>query len=347
MVGACPFPSPQGSQVYMQQMAQALAGYVSLTLVTYAHGEGSFSGSFTHIRLPRFPRYHRMRSGPDPIKPFLDSALVAKLCSLKADVFHAHNYEAGLAALVAGRLTQTPVLYNTHGVLSEELPFYFHPKWSRAAACVGHIADRLLVSASATLAISKAGYQKLSALSPKRLELSLPGLDPVDFQGITPIPGPELVYAGNPDGYQDLPVLFDALRQLPALKLRIVTACKDWPLLKQYPDLLPRIEQVYAPSWQEARHYIAGCRLGMVPRRFCSGFPIKLLNYLGLGLPVVVCHGASQGFKGEYPVEPAEFAAGIKQALSRSLDFDKEQFLKEQSWSNCTEPLLKLYQSLS
>ena len=35
-------------------------------------------------------------------------------------------------------------------------------------------------------------------------------------------------------------------------------------------------------------------RLAVLPREIPSGFPIKLINYLSAGLPVVACEGSTQ-----------------------------------------------------
>ena len=40
---------------------------------------------------------------------------------------------------------------------------------------------------------------------------------------------------------------------------------------------------------------LEGARLALLPRTVPSGFPIKLLNYLAAGRPVVACRGGAQG----------------------------------------------------
>ncbi len=44
---------------------------------------------------------------------------------------HAHNYEAALIGLAAGRLAGVPVIYHSHNALAEELPTYFRGAHAR------------------------------------------------------------------------------------------------------------------------------------------------------------------------------------------------------------------------
>ena len=116
---AMPFPSPQGSQVYLRGLARALArrGH-DVTVACYAHGLGEADASYRVVRTPPVPGYCSLRAGPDLIKPWLDLALAVRLAGLSADLVHAHNYEAPLAAaLVAGGLPVLEVTLRTEAAL--------------------------------------------------------------------------------------------------------------------------------------------------------------------------------------------------------------------------------------
>ena len=77
---AFPFPSAQGSQVYVRGMARALArrGH-EVTVVCYGHGEGEVDSNYRVVRTPRVPGYNNLRAGPDWVKPGLDIALGVRL----------------------------------------------------------------------------------------------------------------------------------------------------------------------------------------------------------------------------------------------------------------------------
>ena len=146
MVGACPYPFPQGSQVFLHDTASALLRIgQSVRLVVYDHGAGDTPPA--DVALRRAKRWPLARditaSGPDRTKPLHDAALLAALRrtirSEGADIVCAHNYEALLVALAA---RVRPVVYMAHNALADELPFYFDsPGAERTARNAGRWFD--------------------------------------------------------------------------------------------------------------------------------------------------------------------------------------------------------------
>ena len=67
---AFPFPSLQGSQVYVRGMSRALGrrGH-RVVLACYGHGDTELDDDpeYEIVRTMRVPGYRRMRAGPDPI----------------------------------------------------------------------------------------------------------------------------------------------------------------------------------------------------------------------------------------------------------------------------------------
>ncbi len=308
---AFPFPSPQGSQVYVRGMARALArrGH-DILVVCYAHGQGEPDEEYRVIRTPRVPGYQSMRAGPDLVKPWLDLALAARLSSLDADLIHAHNYEAPLAAYVARALRGTPVVYNNHNTMGEELHRYFQSRPMRKAAhALGRALDRSVPRrADACVAISQSAVGVLEQFGCRRIHHIPPGVEPEDLEGVDREGTRHrfglgdrvwVVYAGNPDPYQDLEDLVDAVLGIPEVGLLMVSASS----LKQWEDRaasLPpeRKRFVVTAHWPEVRNLVAAADIAALPRRVCSGYPIKLLNTLGLGLPTVCAEGSAQPIEG-------------------------------------------------
>ena len=300
-VAALPFPSAQGSQVYVRGMALALArrGH-DVTVVCYAHGQGKPDPEYRVARTPSIPGYQNLRSGPDLIKPLLDAALAARVASLDADIVHAHNFEAPLAAALARLLRRRPLVYNAHTSLAEELPSYFSRRPARwLSRRLGSRLDRSIPRlADAAIAISERNADFLRAIGCANVAHIPPGVHADELVPATPMPlppGPWVVYAGNPDQYQDLDVLEAAMRQLPSVGLLLVSASRMDAWLRKG---LPRVKVVQTPDFSVVRRYLAAADVAALPRSVCSGYPIKLLNYLGMGLPTVAAKGSARDMPG-------------------------------------------------
>jgi glycosyltransferase involved in cell wall biosynthesis len=310
---AFPFPSRQGSQVYVGGMAKALAqrGH-RITLACYGFGEGEVDPGIDLRTVPVPKNYRNLRAGPDWVKPFLDLRLANLLCKLapEADLIHAHNYEAPLAAYVARRLHGTPVIYNNHNTMGEELHRYFeHPAVRSVARWAGRGLDLSIPKrADACVAISQAAKPILESLGCANVHPIPPGIDLSDLQGASRQRGRAaaqlddriwVVYAGNPDEYQDLEVLVDAVLRDESLGLLMVSA-SPMPVWEARADALPdcRKRFVQTDSWAHTKDLIVAADIAALPRAVCSGYPIKLLNYLGLGVPTVCAEGSARPLAG-------------------------------------------------
>jgi glycosyltransferase involved in cell wall biosynthesis len=150
------------------------------------------------------------------------------------------------------------------------------------------------------------------------------------------------VYAGNPDAYQDIHVLLEAMPHVDA-RLLVVSAA-DWGV-----RLPSRAVQVRPQGWRDARDWIAGADVAALPRSVCAGYPIKLLNYAALGLPTVIAAGSAQGVTGERVVpnrDTRAFARGLEEALAARDRVDGEAFIAQNAWSARAAELDELYRSL-
>ena len=293
-------------------MARALArrGH-DVSVVCYGHGEGEVDDGYRVIRTPRVPGYGSLRAGPDVVKPMLDLALAYRIAEIPADIVHAHNYEAPIAAAMARRFTGTPIVYNAHNTMVEELPTYFErPVTRRAARRMGGWLDRMVPRlADHAVVLTARSVPTLTRLGCGQVSVVPPGVDAAELTDIEPaaLPtGPWVVYAGNPDRYQDLDVLVEAIRQLDGVGLLMVSAS---PLDEWASAGLPKFMAVQTSDFARVRSLMAACDLAAIPRTVCSGFPIKLLNSLGVGLPTVIAAGSAQGLPGEIVVPNGDAAA--------------------------------------
>ena len=338
-------------------------------MVTYDYSElGVESCGATLHRAKGLRGYRKLRAGPSWAKPWLDLMLLTKLVSvareLRPDLIHAHNYEAPIAAYLARAGLKIPVVYGSHNLMVDELESYFHRPWSRLLARAFALAlDKTVPrGADGCITLSSAALDELQRLGvpPERLHHIPPGVDPADFPAgdcaTTPLPDvlkstQRVVYAGNPDGYQDLELLFDALRlarqHLPGLQLRMISSAELGPTLRlaESRGLLPEaIEPITTSAWPDVRRAMSECQVAALPRRVCRGYPIKLLNYLGTGLPVVACDGSAMGLEDQRfgrVVRPtasafAEALTDLVQSPDRSYSMGmagRRWVLEEQTWA--------------
>ena len=139
--------------------------------------------------------------------------------------------------------------------MGEELHTYFEGRRVRRwAKRIGRGLDRTVPRlADHALAISEPGVESLRALGCAEVSYVPPGVDPDELPETRPAPlppGPWVVYAGNPDRYQDLDVLIEAMRDVPQAGLLMVSAAP----LDDWADCgLPRLKLVQTDSFDEVR----------------------------------------------------------------------------------------------
>ncbi len=311
MVAAMPYPSGQGTQALVGEMARGLSlrGH-QVHLVCYHHQAFARTEPFTVHRIRPVPFYQRIRSGPDLVKPFLDLMLAQKAASVVrshcCQLVHAHNYEGALAGCWAAKLNRVPLLYHAHNLMADELPRYFHSApASKLAQTLGvgldHFVPRL---ADAGIAI----HQRLAAaLSARGLAAHVvePGIDTAFWAPAknTDRRHPLMIYTGNLDAYQDLPILFRALQivrnKMPAARLLIATPNEIQQARKMAVDhgVIDGCEFAFTSGAADTRKHLHRALLAVTPRSSWSGFPIKNLNAAAAGLPLVCCAGSAFGLE--------------------------------------------------
>ena len=305
MVAPCPFPSLRGSQVLIRELAESLAaaGH-SVHVVTYPTAQHLVPVERIAIhRVPKLPGLWTSR----PLgwqKLVLDLLLLFLLYRVvrreRIQVIHAHNLEGPVIAYFVRWLTGVPVVYHAHNALSDELPCYTQSRGARRVAkMIGVLLDRRIAAAAD---YSIALTDRLAAFLATRGAAGRVVVVPPALRTIrvTAHPtarrsaSPQIMYAGNLDPYQDLHVLmagFERIRAAePSARLVIVThpsanrhASKRARDLTFCPGVIVRV----APTFVAAMRLLSQADVVVCPRGSWSGFPIKVLNYMGLGRPIV------------------------------------------------------------
>lgn len=370
-IGTFPYPSPQGSQVYVKSLLLGLANLGhEVHLLCYGHGVGSIELETTlGIQIHRTPSlfgYSNMRAGPDLIKPWLDAWMVLKLREIRPDIIHVHNYEAPLVAvlgkLIARHLRGVPLVYSAHNTMGEELSTYFHGRrtkrlMTRFGALLDHTIPRL---ADQTLVLRRESVSILEGFGARNVTTVLPGISPDEFTDLSilkqkkPIEmetGQWVVYAGNPDSYQNLEVLMAAMDCLPEIGLVMVSASDT----HQWHRKNGRILRIQTTDFTDVQAVIANADIAVIPRIHCAGFPMKLLNYLALGCVTLVSEGSFVDLPGAicFPDGDTTSLVNHIKTLLRDDDLRKELGIqaRDSIFRTCThqiqaEHLLDIYSNL-
>lgn len=291
LLGAFPFPVPQGSQVFFAEQARSLAkAGARVTLVCYGRGEGEPPRDLALVRARLAPR--KLLSGPSLGKPLADASLAAALVRAhRRDAFDAvlaHNAEAALAALAARPWLCRPVVYVAHTVLAHELATYAAPRWSAPLSALGARIDGFVARrADAVVALSRAAEAELGAHA-RRIARIPPALAPSPAPTADAVaevchrhalvPGSFALYAGNLDGYQELDLLSAAA---VIAKTPIVVATHGGGHAPA-PLVTIRVRDAH-----EARLLTHGAAVTLLARRAAGGLPIKLLNYMEASRAIV------------------------------------------------------------
>jgi glycosyltransferase involved in cell wall biosynthesis len=325
MVAACPFPSVRGSQVLIANLAHDLGelGH-EVHLVTYSPIEAG--GLKTAGGLVRI--WARIRSDIE-----LGIRLYRVVRDEGIEVIHAHNYEAPVCAYVTRWITGVPVVYHSHNALSDELETYVDGGPAKAfARRVGRLLDRQVPRrADFTIALTNElrDFLLSCGVQGSRMAVFSPGADPgvgVAARDARPDGSDFIVgYAGNLDPYQDLDVLLRGFvhfrRKVQNAILMVITHEYEWRrrggwLLE---ELVARgfARVSVLPTFSGVARGLEHADVLACPRSSWSGYPIKLLNYMTAGRPIVAASGSAKGLvDGETGLI---FADGDARHLARQL----------------------------
>lgn len=314
MLAACPFPTAGGTQALIRRIAAELSasGAVEVHLVTYAFGEGEV-GAFDrgepytiHRALPA-PGHRRLAAGPSWGRPVADALLVGAALRLARRpgfaLLHAHNYEGALAAALVSSASGLPWVYHAHNLMGEELETYCAPGSALAWASrgFGRLLDRAVPRlADRSIAVNPWTAAALRRCGARHVAVIPPAIDALEG-GELASPGADVVYAGNLDGYQGLEAMLRGWRLLasrrPQTRFALVTAdpAPRAAALLQAAGLEGAVEVAHPARPAEVAPWLRAASVAVLPRVVPSGFPIKLLNYLHAGCPVVACAGGAQG----------------------------------------------------
>jgi glycosyltransferase involved in cell wall biosynthesis len=319
VVAACPFPYPRGTPIRILRTAEALLdrGH-RVRVVTYHLGQGDADPRLAITRLPRGLGYRKTSPGPSIVKlaaldPQLAWTLRRELAREPADVLYAHHYEGLLVALAArlGLRPRPPLVFDLHTLLASELPSYSGGLPSGPVRRLAFAIDRRLPPRADHLTtVTDRIRDKLIGelgVPAERVTTVENGVEVDHFASVPPAGplagdrAPRILFTGNPAPYQRLDLLLEAFAKLasrhPSAEL-VLSLDGDTAALRARIAALGLAERVTlrpAVPFAELPALLAEADVAANPRTDADGTPVKLLNYMAAGRPIVSFAGSAPG----------------------------------------------------
>ena len=378
MVAACPFPAPRGTPIRVLRLAEELAARGHrVHVVTYHYGSGEVDPSLSVHRIPAVTSYRRFSPGPSWPKlavfdPLLAATLFAFLRRERVDVIHAHHYEGLLAGAAARVGRRIPLVYDAHTLLTSELPSYRLGLPRGAARFLGAQADRRLPSLADHVASCSERIRsrliETGAVPADRVTLVPTGVEPRLFaapasRSRPTSSSPSLVFTGNLAGYQGIGFMLAAFRRVldrrSDVRLTLVTnaAFDEYEAQARELGVRGAIDLVTAPM-EQVPGLLAGSDVALNPRVESDGIPVKLLNYMAAGRPVVsfagsapgLAHGATAWLARDGDVD--DFAHGVltllaDPPLAEALGRNARRYIEaNHTWARAADLMEQVYAQL-
>ncbi len=378
MVAACPFPYPRGTPVRIYRMAQILSEMgLEVHVITYHLGHREQTSPFITHRIPNLNFYKKMSPGPGILKLLVvDPMLTFKILSLykkyKFDIIHAHHVEGFLAALPVRFLGNVPIIFDMHTLLATELQYYRLFLHERRLKKIGRFFDgHLPRHADHVIAVTDEIKNKLLTnftIPSEKISVIPNGIELAHFSQVKAkheTHGKNIIlgFAGNFAQYQGLNIMLEAFGVLtqtqPQLRLHLYSN----NAIDHYKPLIKRLNidaqiDIFPSDFRELPEQLAQTDILLNPRPDGAGHPLKLLNYMAAGKPIVsfassghfLTHGENAWIVKEN--SPQAFADGIKhlannRTIAAELGRNAKNFVGQNfSWQSRGEDLIKIYKQL-
>ena len=325
MVAACPFPANHGSAASIREMSDTLSemGH-NVHIVTYPVGQEDIKVRCATVhRTAPFRPESNAKVGPSSEKFLLDFHLLRLLCRVireeKIDIIHAHNYEGALVGIMAKWLTGKPLLYNAVNLMADELAGYrfIRPVWlanglARGLDWFTPIFPDHITAVSPELR----DWFVAHGVPAAKVDMVPAGIEPELFAHPAPekfreqyrLNGHSIVmYTGVLNAFQRVDYLLRAfsivLQAQPDALLLVVSPLVSESHERQLKQLAQELGISNSVIWiaphalEDLPSYLALADVTVVPRPECPGHPVKLLNYMLAGKPIVSFAGGAKGVR--------------------------------------------------
>jgi glycosyltransferase involved in cell wall biosynthesis len=385
MVAATAFPANHGSAASIKEMSKELArrGH-KVHIVTYPSDRDiNLKGVIIH-RISLLGKSKKIKIGPNWRRPIWDILLALKLIKIiwdeNIDVIHAHNYESALAGWIAKLFTRKPLLFNAVTNMIDELPTYGFIKPYFIAVMLARMLDYLVPRMANEITVVSHELEEFyqsKGIKPERITYVPPGVELSMFENANGNIVREklelnhnalILYTGVLNHFQGVDSLFDAFKIVAeqhknTFLIVLANMVEDGQMVK-YKKLAASLgikEQVIFvknKSLSQLPHYLYASDVAVSPRSVAPGFPVKLLNYMACGRPIVSFKGSAKCLKDGYNGIVVEnhdseaFAHAILQLLEnptlakRLAKNAKKTLIEEFMWKNLVDKIETVYGQL-
>lgn len=324
MVAACPFPADHGTPGCIREMSVYLAelGH-EIFLLTYPTGDETIPiGKIKVLRVKGKNSVESIKVGPTAEKPWLNIKLMYLLLKTihkeKIDLIHAHNYEGALIGIVGKFFTGKPLVYHAINTMRDELPSYGFIKPQFLAVGLARLLDKFVPRfpdhiAALTGELKDTLVNEIK-IPDRKVSIITAGVN-LDFFD-KPNPGrirkelgletkPVVMYTGVLDRFQRIDYLLHAFKNVLAkvndAVLVIVHPQFSDPEEHQHlaRELGVEANVIWAIQEQldDLKDFLDAADVCVIPRPETPGFPIKLLNYMGMGKAIVTFRGSAKSLR--------------------------------------------------
>ncbi len=293
-------------------------------IVTYSTGQEDILVRSAKVHRPAvFRPESNAKVGPSSEKFLFDVQLLRLLCRVinreRIDIIHAHNYEGALVGIMAKWLTGRPLLYNAVNLMTDELAGYrfIRPAWlahglARGLDWFTPIFPDHITAVSPELR----EWFIANGTAPAKVDMVPAGIEPGLFDNPSPDKfrrqyeinnRPVVMYTGVLNAFQRVDYLLRAfavvLSKRPEALLLMVSPLvseaheREHKLLAQELGISASIVWIAPHTLVDLPSYLALADVTVVPRPECPGHPVKLLNYMLAGKPVVSFAGGAKGVR--------------------------------------------------
>jgi glycosyltransferase involved in cell wall biosynthesis len=337
-----PFFEVRGTPLAVQHMTRALAALGhEVDLLTFPQGEDAPDAGVRHRRSLRLP-VGRVKAGPSLAKMALDVPFVAeavlRLASGRYDVVHAVEEAAHLVAPFA-RLLRVPLVMDVDSSIPDQLRYSGFAKggpilWAAEALerrALRHAAAAVTVCASLTDGVRRRapGVPVFQVEDPPLADRDQP--PPADAVaalrrelGLSSLP--VVLYSGNFEPYQGVPLLLEAMAAVPGAQLLLMGGePRDVAAARERAGALGILDRTFFSGKRPPSQlplFLALADVLASPRVKGENTPFKVYTYLASGRPIVATriptHTQVLDDGNAFLVEPtaAAMAAGLHRALS-------------------------------